>query len=53
MITLQLHTSHALQLIYVFCFKPFKITFRKVKDEIIFRNNHMELNKITITRWVD
>jgi len=53
MITLQLHTSHALQPLYVFCFKPFKITFRKVKDEIIFINNHMELNKITLTGWVN
>jgi hypothetical protein len=40
MITLPFHTSHVLQPLYVFCFKPFKTTFRKVKDATMFRNNH-------------
>jgi hypothetical protein len=40
MITLPFHTSHALQPLYVFCFKPFKITFKKVKDVTMFKNNH-------------
>jgi hypothetical protein len=32
LITLPSHTSHALQPLYVFCFKPFKTTFEKVRD---------------------
>jgi len=31
MITLPLHTSHALQPLDVACFKPFKIAFKKEK----------------------
>jgi len=53
MITLPSHTSHALQPLDVSCFKPFKITFRKVKDVAMSRSNHMEPNKITLARWVD
>ncbi len=53
MITLPSHTSHALQLLDMSCFKPFKIAFRKVKDVVMFKNNHMELDKIIIARWVD
>jgi hypothetical protein len=53
MIPLPSHASHALQPLNVFCFKPFKITFRKVKDVVMFWNNHIEPNKITLTRWVD
>lgn len=53
-ITLFAHTSHTLQPLDVKCFKPSKATFK------IKRNNHMtqsdlhnELNKTTLTRWVD
>jgi hypothetical protein len=53
MITLPSHTSHALQLLDMSCFKPFKIAFRKVKDVAMFKNNHMELDKIILARWVD
>ncbi len=53
MITLPLHTSHALQPLNVFCFKHFKITFRKVGDVTMFKNSHMEPNKISLTRWVN
>jgi hypothetical protein len=35
-ITLPSHTSHVLQTLNVYCFKPFKITFRKVKNIIMF-----------------
>jgi hypothetical protein len=38
MITLPFHTSHALQPLYVFYFKPFKTTFKKVV--VMFRSNH-------------
>jgi hypothetical protein len=53
MVTLQAHTSHALQPLDVSCFKPFKITFRKEKDNAMVKNNHYELNKCTLARWVD
>jgi hypothetical protein len=33
-------------------FKPFKIEFKKVKDRAIVRNNYIELNKVTLVRWV-
>jgi hypothetical protein len=42
MITLPSHTSHVLQPLYVSCFKPFKVTFRKVKDATMFKSNHMD-----------
>jgi hypothetical protein len=53
MITLPLNTSYALQPLDVSYFKPFKTTFRKVKDATMSKNNHMELDKITLTKWVD
>jgi hypothetical protein len=37
----------------VSCFKPFKTTFKKVKNVAMFISNHMEPNKITIATWVD
>jgi hypothetical protein len=42
MITLPSHTFHVLQPLNVSCFKPFKITFRKIKDATMFKNNHMD-----------
>jgi len=53
MIIMPSHTSHTLQPLDESCFKPFKITFKKVKDATMFRNNRMELNKITLAKWVD
>ncbi len=53
MITLPSHTSHVLQPLDVFCFKPFKTTFRKVKDVTMSISNHMEPNKINLVGWVD
>jgi hypothetical protein len=53
MVTFPTHTSHILQPIGVFCFKLFKITFRKEKDVTMSKNNYMELDKITLARWVD
>jgi hypothetical protein len=47
-ITLPSHTSHDLESLDVSCFKPFKITFRKVRNVAMSRNNHMEPNKITL-----
>jgi hypothetical protein len=37
----------------VFCFKPFKITLKNVKDEVMFRSNNMEPDKIILVGWVD
>ncbi len=52
MITLPLHTSHAFQPLDVACFKPFKIAFGKERDIIMVRRNYIELNKITLARWI-
>ncbi len=35
------------------CFKPFKTTFTKEKDNNMVKNNHSELDKATLSRWVD
>jgi hypothetical protein len=53
MITLPSHTLQTLQPLDVFCFKPFKTTFKKVKNASMFRNNDMEPCKITLIGWVD
>jgi hypothetical protein len=33
--------------------RPFKSTFRKERDESMFRNNHRELDKVTLAGLVD
>jgi hypothetical protein len=53
MITLLTHTSHALQSLDISCFKPFKTTFRRVRDVAMANKNYMELYTITLTKWVD
>jgi hypothetical protein len=53
MVTLPTHTSHVLQPLYVSCFKPFKIIFRKEGDNVIVNNNHCELDKCTLASWVE
>jgi hypothetical protein len=45
--------KHDLEPLDVSCFKPFKTTFRKVKDVAMSRNNRMEPDKITLDGWVD
>jgi hypothetical protein len=45
--------SHALQPLDVFCFKPFKTTFKKVRDAAMSRSNHTEPDKITLAGWMD
>jgi len=37
----------------VSCFKPFKTTFRKEKDNSMVKNNYIEPNKVTFIGWVD
>jgi hypothetical protein len=49
MVTLLYHTSHALQPLDVNCFKPFKTTFKKERDNTMVKNNHCEPNKCTLT----
>jgi hypothetical protein len=51
MITLPSHTSHDLEPLVVSCFKPFKTTFKKVKNVAMSKKNHMELDKITLNGW--
>lgn len=41
------HISHALPSLDVNCFKPFKTTSRKEKNNTMVRNNHYELDKCT------
>ncbi len=53
MITLPSHTLQTLQPLYVSCFKPFKTTFKNVKNASMFRSNDMEPYKITLVGWVD
>jgi hypothetical protein len=53
MVNFTTHTSHALQPLDFFCFKPFKITLKKEKDVTMFKSNYMEPDKITLARWVD
>jgi len=53
MITLPSHTSHVLQPLYVFCFQPFKTTFKKFKDATFSKSNHIEPNKIIMIKWVN
>jgi len=53
MVTFPTHTSHALQPFNVFCFKPFKITFKKERDVTMFKSNYMELDKRNLVGWVD
>jgi hypothetical protein len=47
MVTLPTHISHAFQPLDVTCFKPIKITFRKVKDFAMAKNNYLETYKVT------
>jgi hypothetical protein len=48
MVTLPSHTSHALQPFMCLISNLFKKKSEKVRDAIMFRNNHMEFDKITI-----
>jgi len=34
-------------------FKPFKTNFRKERDLAMERNNHVELDKVTLVGWVN
>jgi hypothetical protein len=53
LITLPSHTSHALQPLYLTCFKPFKIAFKKERNTTMINRNYIEPNKIVLVGWVD
>jgi len=53
MVTLPSHTSHAFQPLDMACFKPFKTTFIRERNKVMVTRNYIELNKITLARWVD
>jgi hypothetical protein len=48
-----LPTPHALQLLDMSYFKPFKFAFNKEINSSMVRNNHLEPNKVTLTGWVN
>jgi hypothetical protein len=37
----------------VSCFKPFKTTFRKERNNSMVKNNYNEPNKATLAAWVN
>ncbi len=52
LITLPSHTSHALQLLNVFCFKPFKITLKFYKGVQTLTNKNIYISKEDLAQWV-
>jgi hypothetical protein len=34
------------------CFQPLKTSFKKVRDVVMFKSNHMESNKVILIGWV-
>jgi hypothetical protein len=52
MITLPFHTTYTLHTLYVYCFKPFKIAFRKEIDVDMARSKLKKVDKINFVRWV-
>jgi hypothetical protein len=48
MVALPFHTSHALQILDINCFKPFKFLFFLKKNNAMVRNNHCEPNACTL-----
>jgi len=53
MITLPSHISHVLQPLYVFCFQPFKTTFKKFRDATFSKSNDIKPNKIIMVKWAN
>jgi hypothetical protein len=51
--TLHSHTSHTWELLDANCFKPFKVAFKKERNNNVVKGNHNELDKTTLGRWVD
>jgi hypothetical protein len=51
MVTLLVYTFHALQPLDVSWFKPFKIVFKKERNNAMDKNNHYEPDKCTLANW--
>jgi hypothetical protein len=52
LLTFPLHTSHAMQPLDVVCFKPFKQSFRLLRDVWTLRNKCRGANKEVLAKWV-
>jgi hypothetical protein len=52
-VTLHSHSPHVFQPLDISCFKPFKTTFKKKKDEVMVKNNLFETNMVMVISWVD
>jgi hypothetical protein len=50
-ISLPSHTSHVLQPLDVSCFKPFKATFRQIRDSWMLLNKGKKVEKTTLCEW--
>lgn len=50
-VSLPSHTSHALQPLDVACFKPFKTTFRKIRDSWTLMNKNKRVSKQDLCEW--
>ena len=50
-VSLPSHTSHALQPLDVACFKPFKTTFRKIRDSWTVMNKNKRVSKQDLCEW--
>ena len=50
-ISLPSHTSHALQPLYLACFDPFKIAFRKQRDSWTMVNKNAKVGKQELCEW--
>jgi hypothetical protein len=46
------HTSHALQLLDVVCFKPFKQAFRLLRDVWTLQNKSKGASKDVLAQWI-
>jgi hypothetical protein len=53
MVILPSHTSRAFQHFVSACFKPFKTSFIRERNKIMVTRNYIELDKITLARWVN
>jgi hypothetical protein len=52
MVTLIVHTLHVFQRLDVMYFKTFETIFF-FKNFVMAKKNYFELNKVTLTTWVD
>ena len=53
MLSLPSHTSHALQSLYVTCFKPFESAFKGYRNKLMLQNNGGRVEKEILAQWID